>query len=658
MSAAHRGRSSPSLDPLPALARLLEQCRVTVEGRTTGSGFLVAPGFVLSSAHVTGTDPARPLTVVHAGVAHRASLLAASAAPPRPGEAHPFPDLAVLELTTRPPHHPCVWLDTELPSSGTTLTVAGRVDPVTAGRTAEFRHDGRTDPPGGPLLELLGAGIDAAHSGGPVLSHRSGGVCAVVGATRRAGTPQGGHAVPVAALRLLDPRVYRLVLAAHDTFHLTDHRWRGLADRLADRHDDTEWELRAADRRFLALLAELTAPGVPAPDGDRAARPAGHTGAFLAAAAPGTPPPRYPLLAHRDVYLELAAHEPAAEDELPHELAYCADLVRTLPASDPRTLRLRDELLLRAGQLGLGEQVRGRLADPAEQPPRPSVIGRIRHSVRDHEQYHVMVWRFRAAGDIVPAGPESPAVPLPEALQWLRTLLPAQLEALDTTDRDPLVELILPREALDEDFAGWQPWPGLEWWTLGRKHQLVVRPLERHEEPRFYDAWQRRWGKLAGQAVGEALVCVCGRDLQRQTTLDAAFNTNPELTALALAGSPRSGPVAQAYRVALASGVPVMLWQRGAEPAPLDCGRSCGAPGLSDCPDGRFLHQARAALADTHRDAVPHRVCQLRNEAELHGTSDEPVGERVVLLWDDPARQIPRTRLTPAGGRAEEGRQR
>ncbi|MFD7731817.1 hypothetical protein ACFV6F_15690, partial [Kitasatospora phosalacinea] len=163
--------------------------------------------------------------------------------------------------------------------------------------------------------------------------------------------------------------------------------------------------------------------------------------------------------------------------------------------------------------------------------------------------------------------------------------------------------------------------------------------------------------------------------------VDAAFNTDPGLTALALAGAPRGEALSRAFRVAVASGVPVMLWERGRDPRPLDqdaCATGCAAPGRGDCPDGRFLRAARKALTGTHRDALPDRVYDLRNEAELHELEadpdperttatdpatatatapdgqnaplgqDAPLGHRVVLLWDDPARQLPRTRLAPA----------
>ncbi|WP_431676345.1 trypsin-like peptidase domain-containing protein [Kitasatospora sp. KL5] len=644
-------------NPLSSLKALLEQCRVLVRGSTDGTGFFVSPGFVVSCAHVVGNGPGGPVQLHWAGADYEAVVRAASPGTSEWGATlYPYPDLAILEVVGQRPDHPCVWLDTELPDAGTGLTAVGFTDILERYTASERRADrlvsgGRTALQGRPLLELVADEINPGLSGGPVLSHAGGGVCAVVKATRLENSTMGGFGVPVDALRLLDPAVYRTMIEAHDRFHAVDARWHTLSDQVADGHHAEVSGARAMDRVLLGLLASL--PDGP-PDGSGA-----HRAAFLAAAPPGTPAPVHPLLARRDVYTELAALMAPGPDRIPHELAYCADLART-PAL--RTVEasgvpehLRDQVLISAGRLGLGSAVRERLVgDRAPSSPVPSVIGRIRHSVRDRSLYHVMVWRYRSRQDIVPGAPESPALPLADALARLKELLPQQIDVMDATARPGLIELILPQEALDEDFAAWQLWPDSDWWTLGRRQHLVVRPVERHQSPHLHHTWTRRWQHLAGKAVGEALVCVCGRDRQYQAALDATFTTDHTLAALALAGSPRSAQVSEAYRVAIASGIPMMVWRRGTEPRPLNGGAVCGVPGRASCPDGAFLALAREALAGTGRDAMPERICALRNAALTDEGPGEHVGDRVVLLWDDPDRQIPRTHLAPAGP-AEEG---
>jgi hypothetical protein len=635
-------------NPVAALQALLEDCRVLVEGATEGTGFFVAPGFVVSCAHVAGVEAGLPVRIRWDDQDYEAVVVAASAdAPDRGSALYAFPDLAVVELLDPPDGHPCVWLDMARPRQGAELTAVGFTDTLQACAAAPRRvmltAGGRTAQASGQLVELVDGEINPGLSGGPVLDHSRAGVCAVVKATRLEDTTMGGFAVPVDALRLIDPEVYRTVIESHDRFHRSDLRWGALSDRVGQVAVGEVSE-GAFDRHFLGLLSAL-------PDSHDADR--SHSAAFLAVAAPGTPLPERPMLAHRDVYTELIALMPPRDGELPYELAFCADLTRELAGAPSDTSgavsELRDQVLIASGRLGLGDAVRARLASDGAPARRPSVIGRVRHSVRDRSLYHVMAWRFRSPHDIVPGASESSALPLREALVLLSDLLAQQIVLMgDSTQRRGLIELILPREVLDENFAGWKLWPEVAYWSLGRKYDLVVRPLERHEAPHLHGAWEERWRHLEGKRVGEALVCVCGRDRQRQAALDALFNNDPALAALALAGSPRESPVADAYMVALTSGVPMMLWRRGSVPSPPVCGSPCGIPGRDACPDPGFLTQAREFLSATPRDDVPDRICVLRNDAEIEAEDEGHIGEHVVLLWDDPGRRIPRTPLAPA----------
>jgi hypothetical protein len=221
------------------------------------------------------------------------------------------------------------------------------------------------------------------------------------------------------------------------------------------------------------------------------------------------------------------------------------------------------------------------------------------------------VWRFRSAEDIVPAAAESEALPLPAAVRRLSELLPGQIEIMGGVGRPGLIELILPEEALDEGFPDLSLWPKFPWFSLGRKQHVVVRPLERHEEPSLHAAWAERWQQLDGRPVGETVVCVCGRDDQHQAALGASFDSDPALAALALAGSPRSAPVADAYKVAVASGVPMMMWRRGSPPCERAAGATCGVPGRGGCPGGGFLAEVCAELAEARREPTssPARRC-------------------------------------------------
>lgn len=649
--------------PLSLLQEHLGSCRVRVQGVTQGTGFFVAPGYVVTCAHVAGAGLATRVPVFWEDTEFEGTVLTASPPAKNSRELWPYPDLAVLQLTDAPSDHPCVWLDTVPPSRDADLTAIGFSDiyepGTTSERSAALRRGGTTKLQGGSMLELVGGEVNKGLSGGPVLNHESGGVCAIVKATRLRNTFMGGLGTPVSALRLLDAEVYRTLIRAHDAFHGQDDRWSRLSDRVvgydAGRAEEGfDEELNPVEvRQLMALFSQLPSESTD----ESPAR--SHLAAFVAAAVEGAlPPAAYPLLDHRDVFTELAAQMPPEGGQLPYELAFATDLARegatAGPAYQGAVQQLRDRVLITAGRLGLGDTTQRRLAEGPGPEAQPSIIGRIRHSMRDRQLYHVMVWRYRSASDIDPAAPESEALPLNLAVEHLAALLPAQIEIMGGAGCPGLIELILPKEALDEGFADLGLWPQLPWFSLGRKQRVVVRPLERHEAPWLHAAWAERWQQLDGKAVGEMMACVCGRGDQHQAALDASFDSDPTLAALALAGSPQSQPVSDAYQVAVASGVPTMMWRRGSLACERVGGGRCGAPGRHACPGNVFFAELCTTLDDARRDELPERIRRLRIDAEKPPKREGHLGDDIVLLWDDPRRQIPRSPLAPA----QEGRSR
>ena len=190
--------------PLSLLQDHVGDCRVRVHGVTQGSGFFAAPGRVVTCAHVAGSRPGSQVPLYWQGVRYEATVLAASPAPPGRG-LWPYPDLAVLEVADPPPGHPCVWLDDMLPPVGTALTAVGFSDVYEPGapseRSAALVRGGTQQLQAGKMLELVDGEVNKGLSGGPALSHESGGVSAVVKATRLQNSALGGLATPVSALR-------------------------------------------------------------------------------------------------------------------------------------------------------------------------------------------------------------------------------------------------------------------------------------------------------------------------------------------------------------------------------------------------------------------------------------------------------------------------
>lgn len=173
--------------------RVLRQCtvRIDVHGSPKGSGFFVAPGHVVTCAHV--------LASVDLSAADAVTAIDVSG----PDERH-YPvaavpnvwktdDLAVLRVTPADSHR-CVLLFPGLNQFDRLSTFAYPEPhregvprtPVAEGGTGDDR-----------LLSLTQAQIQPGMSGAPLVNLRTGGVCGVVSVTKDELNDLGGYAIPI-----------------------------------------------------------------------------------------------------------------------------------------------------------------------------------------------------------------------------------------------------------------------------------------------------------------------------------------------------------------------------------------------------------------------------------------------------------------------------
>jgi hypothetical protein len=161
-----------------------------------GSGFLVAPGRVLTCAHVVSGLVG--LWVRWQGRTFRATCDVAEPAT-WDGDVFPAPDAAVLTVEGLD-LHPVLPLDAAAPVLHDELYVYG----ITRVRTGDPEPDGGTFTYGGPvatddrLFKLVGGQLARGQSGGPVLNVRTGRICGMAKSTRDADADAGGWAVPIA----------------------------------------------------------------------------------------------------------------------------------------------------------------------------------------------------------------------------------------------------------------------------------------------------------------------------------------------------------------------------------------------------------------------------------------------------------------------------
>ena len=285
------------MDPFESLAPLVEAATVRIQDpprgyadgesttRPRGSGFFVAPNWVLTCAHVAlGGGPAegggREVGLIFGDMTSPVRGLVEWAEPwEHQGPSWPAPDLALIRLVDPVPHE-CVWLTERTSRVFTDKEVAffGCVLPSTPTEPLAYLSGRCTIR--GELTEnrqlRLGAEDELPYgvSGGPVVDLERGEVIGVLKA-RRTGR-DGGLATSVLQLRRL-PRpagpvtaeaddTYQRVMHAHDRHHATRH--------LDDQNPDATWtdvqsELPATGRRalspgerveLLGLLAELPPP--------------------------------------------------------------------------------------------------------------------------------------------------------------------------------------------------------------------------------------------------------------------------------------------------------------------------------------------------------------------------------------------------------------
>lgn len=169
----------------------------SVDGPVLGSGFFVAPGRVLTCAHVVGNAAA-----VAAGDA-RWEVVARSSPPIGTSALWPFPDLALLRATSEA-DHPCAPLYPGDPAGGVECHAWGYarreqgVDP--AGSPASFGFEG-VEADG--FLRLKAGQASPGLSGAPLVCPVRRAVVGVITATRDVDSDLGGWAAPTSALTAL-----------------------------------------------------------------------------------------------------------------------------------------------------------------------------------------------------------------------------------------------------------------------------------------------------------------------------------------------------------------------------------------------------------------------------------------------------------------------
>ncbi len=207
------------------LDELLQACtvKITVPGQGWGTGFSVAPGLILTCAHVV--NALHPDATAQISWSHQSELAEATIA-----EYLPEFDLALLRIS--PPSTsdlPCVYLDEEFQPTDDFYTY-GYPDSFPDGASVTSQCEGHAREAGLPLILFKSGQIRPGFSGSPLLNLRTGKVCGIVKFTRDRSIDLGGGAIPTIAVL---EQLSQLVDLQHE-FHQRDQRWLRQVNLLSD----------------------------------------------------------------------------------------------------------------------------------------------------------------------------------------------------------------------------------------------------------------------------------------------------------------------------------------------------------------------------------------------------------------------------------------
>ncbi|MGW7434959.1 VMAP-C domain-containing protein [Streptomyces sp. NPDC054849] len=645
-------------------------------GPTWGSGFFIAPGWVLTCAHVVGEGGAAVrLTGREVGITFSSGTGGATGTvtgrvecvlPERLEERRPglralwdLPDLALLRVLA-PVSHACVWItDRSRPRFDEVAYFGCTEDlgtPEITGRTTRLRGTAGN----GAAIRLGGDDeIDPGMSGGPVVDLARGEVVGVLKARRHTGG--GGLAVSIVQLRTLpmpgrgQVGLYRRVMQAHDLHHYDRHlsdldnrrTWTDVHGELVAQEGDPyggRGRLTPGERTTLCgLLAELPPPG-----SSEVVR------ALVEAARGEEPDPQPPApLSWRDG-LGLLHDPPGGTGEAAAMLRYATD-VSVADHREPPTPGADEELwdwvrataerlwrplrreLGERHERGLAERERRRRASarravngPARRagglPPGASVLLEVwAHGWEDVYDWRVSVLVGPAQpGRVTPvdSGVRATLAALPEAL---RAPLAEAFRRCDTHEAAALLEVALAPELFGLAVDEWAVVGGI---PLGVQRPVVLRhssAVREHpadgEGTRAADRWAR---VQAGPLQDERADCVRGRPRAPATEWLSGL---PDNTVPVHCRAADQEPTLGSLHAVRDTGYGVAVTRR----PPQDPGASC-AP---------FHRGVREELADAGRaEVLPLRLQALRGRA-YGADPDAYWAAGTGLVWEDPARPLP-----------------
>lgn len=204
---------------LQLLDSRLRKCTVRIRNKTGkgyGTGFFVAPGLVLTCAHVVGDKNRHRVEISWDGhdlVGKLDRYLASSSFDQSKSD---WPDISLISLNLT--EHPCVLLipDTVI---GDEMYSFGYTDMYPNGDSCTILYEGPSSTP--DMLKIKMGQIRPGLSGAPLFNLRTGGVCGIVKKTRGRSSDIGGRAISTKTVI----SYFKDLVFLQSSYHVKNNSW-------------------------------------------------------------------------------------------------------------------------------------------------------------------------------------------------------------------------------------------------------------------------------------------------------------------------------------------------------------------------------------------------------------------------------------------------
>ncbi|WP_314172038.1 VMAP-C domain-containing protein [Streptomyces winkii] len=660
-----------------------------------GSGFFIAPGWVLTSAHVVDKGRRavwRGERVIGITTESGEKLTGELAcALPRPsGDGHrsgPWaePDLALVRIPeqTHASRTNALWLSDRSALNSPNVELYGYSSAL-GGGVAYVQGSGRASAGAGGPMMLEGAYVPAGCSGGPVLDRDRGSVIGVNKGRAR----DGSHlvrATPITGLRRFceegarEAAVWREVLRAHDRHHLErflalDWSWPREQFIREQQRDPGGYAsgFTAYDRAELfGRFAELPSPvsaGEVLEMVEESRRDVRRETFRLHIHAPRSWREGVGLL--YDMHDGSATGGESSRDrERAAVVLYAARVCQALSApgrttvprprpvpAEERTDQQADPLAeleawVRNAAVTLPngidrELVQGILASATAEPSARASHADVLVEI-DPDLYGTHPWRIKLVkedGQVSPVRQSETGVPRDELERDIRAALADALDKGDIGEHLAAVDFMLPRALFDEPVEMWQPkeaGPGEPFsphtLPLGHRRTVALRDRHRWMQSERIPEWHQRWRVIKKGQMEAVPLCPGGGDGEDEGGHHTEHESELAAYARLRSAEPHAVPV-HCARAGSGQGAVAMGVALGAG-HPVALWRRCDEQ-HSDC--GEFQQKAAELLSSARSAGAPASLRELVRDVRNQNAgpvSSKPAtawAGQLVLLYDPP----------------------